>query len=390
VRTSTGAVIGLGGVVVLLLLGGGVASVILLSVNAARERARRMQCGNNTKQLMLGLQNYHDTFLYLPNGARNRTTKDMDGKPSWGPSWLVATLPFCDQQWRFNRLTALDAADPANDYASDAMLQLEHRQMIKYFVCQSSPLPEWQNLRGHELVVPSYAGIMGATDEIPPSAPSPLQDRPDAVTPTRQEVKDEIERVVAGPYNGFAAGNGMLLINESLTFAACTDGTANTIVVGEVSDFYFDDSGAKRNPALSTADSGDGAADAVGGWLAGNNLGLIPKPENWPGRPDSKINHIVFKKGPAIPQDRVFNLITIHHPVGTNNQASTQDKQPNWGTEGIGRCGLNNPLLSAHPGGAVVGYLDGHVQLLQKQTDTWIIRRLAIRDDGGFIPAEFL
>jgi hypothetical protein len=34
----------------------------------------------------------------------------------------------------------------------------------------------------------------------------------------------------------------------------------------------------------------------------------------------------------------------------------------------------------------MVGYLDGHVQLLTKQTAPFIIKRLAIRDDGGEIP----
>ena len=78
-------------------------ALLLPAVQAAREAARRMQCGNNVKQLALGLQNYHDTFLYLPYGARVRTTS---AGTSWGSSWLVATLPFCEQAPLYDKLYA--------------------------------------------------------------------------------------------------------------------------------------------------------------------------------------------------------------------------------------------------------------------------------------------
>ena len=42
--------------------------------------------------------------------------------------------------------------------------------------------------------------------------------------------------------------------------------------------------------------------------------------------------------------------------------------------------------IAAHPAGAMVGFLDGHVLLLTKQTASYIAKRLAIRDDGGVIP----
>ncbi len=325
-------------------------ALLLPAQRTAGGAARRMQCGNNIKQLCLGIQNYHDTFLQMPYGARNRTTPEND-EISFGSSWITATLPFCEQWPLFKKIDGSDYAAPANDYISDAVRQQAHNAKIKYLLCPASPLPEFEQIGGLQLLLPSYAGIMGANEH----------------TGENITAADRFQRIVAGPYGGTAAANGMLPINESLTFADCKDGTANTIVVGEVSDWYYDDSGTKFKPSLAVIDSR--VKIQPGGWLAGTNL-------------DFKIE----QGGQAVPANRVFNLITIEHSVGINNRGGKKDLHPNWGTAGIGRAGLNNPLISAHPAGAMVGFVDSHVQFLTKQTSPHVLKRLAIRDDGAEIP----
>lgn len=330
-------------------------AILMPAVRTSPEAARRMQCGNNLKQLALGLQNYHDMFGSLPYGARNRTLgPDDEGPVSWGSSWIVATLSFCEQKPLFDKLVAADV-EQASDYVGAAARGAAHNARIKYLLCPSSPLPEMETLGGLQLVIPSYAGIMGAKEHVPAANP----------------VIDPQFRIVNGPHGGWAAGNGMLPANELLTFNDCKDGTANTLLVGEVSAWYYDDAGKKFNPALAISDAGDGPHASAAGWLAGTDL-------------DSRI----ARDSPAVPANRVCNLVTLEHAVGTNNRGGKNDQHPNWGTQGIGRAGLNNPLLAAHPAGAMVAYLDGHVQMLTKQTDPFIIKRLGMRDDGGEIPAE--
>jgi prepilin-type processing-associated H-X9-DG protein len=43
--------------------------------------------------------------------------------------------------------------------------------------------------------------------------------------------------------------------------------------------------------------------------------------------------------------------------------------------------GANNPLLSAHPGGAVSLFADGSVRFLTEDTDIVTLKRFATRND---------
>ena len=77
----------------------GVSTALLLpAVQAAREAARRMQCTNNLKQIVLALHTYHDA-----NGAFPPLyTVDASGKPLH--SWRVLILPFIEQQALYKQI----------------------------------------------------------------------------------------------------------------------------------------------------------------------------------------------------------------------------------------------------------------------------------------------
>ena len=74
--------------------------LLLPAVQAAREAARRMSCGNNVKQLGLGLHNYQAAYNRLPMQLGG--TKTFDGNSTTTNrlylSYLVGVLPFVEQQ----------------------------------------------------------------------------------------------------------------------------------------------------------------------------------------------------------------------------------------------------------------------------------------------------
>jgi prepilin-type N-terminal cleavage/methylation domain-containing protein/prepilin-type processing-associated H-X9-DG protein len=81
-------------------------ALLLPAVQAAREAARRMSCGNNLKQIGLGLHNYHDTYKEFPHGHlytghHDGDMTDADGGTGFGWAWSI--LAFVEQGPLFDK-----------------------------------------------------------------------------------------------------------------------------------------------------------------------------------------------------------------------------------------------------------------------------------------------
>jgi prepilin-type N-terminal cleavage/methylation domain-containing protein len=83
-------------------------SLLLPAVQQAREAARRTQCRNNLKQLGLAIHNYHDAFNTFPIGNLFRGEPSGDFGPavnaSSGWSLFAYSLPYLDLANDYNRL----------------------------------------------------------------------------------------------------------------------------------------------------------------------------------------------------------------------------------------------------------------------------------------------
>ncbi|WP_162006534.1 DUF1559 family PulG-like putative transporter [Roseimaritima sediminicola] len=82
--------------------------LLLPAVQAAREAARRMQCGNNLKQLGLAMHNFHDTYQRFPAATHDPLFLDpqyrdyRSGRERW--SYAVLLLPFMEGQPLYDQL----------------------------------------------------------------------------------------------------------------------------------------------------------------------------------------------------------------------------------------------------------------------------------------------
>ena len=74
-------------------------SLLLPAVQAAREAARRTQCGNNVKQLGLAIHAYHSAHDRFPPGCTLSEHADHTGD-----SWHVFSLPFLEHDALADRI----------------------------------------------------------------------------------------------------------------------------------------------------------------------------------------------------------------------------------------------------------------------------------------------
>ncbi len=215
--------------------------LLLPAVQAAREAARRMQCSNNLKQLGLSLHNHHDTFRKFPYGMLRRQPnffphpEETAGDPTRQRRYglMHQLLPFMEQGNLYNRWDQLNF--PANRKATptgaDWVGDHFFRQIVPTLLCPSNPggplsepasFPDpddGQYFRGH------YYGCAG-TRGYPRGG---LVSRPSLYNPFAPATPDPTPSA-----SGYTAlSDGALLQNKQLNMGGLSDGTSNTIVLGE-------------------------------------------------------------------------------------------------------------------------------------------------------------
>jgi prepilin-type N-terminal cleavage/methylation domain-containing protein len=358
-------------------------ALLLPAIQAAREAARRTQCNNNLKNIGLGLQNYHDTYKVFPMGACRAT-----GPNRPGPSWWYGTLPFMEQRNMYDKIAALmrpgtqapryalsGGPNPPNGINAYPQVRDAIRKLVPdYMRCPSSPLPVNRHpTNGRSGCCPTYVGITGGTDIAPEPYPGadPYQQQAGGVPSYTQEFRNRGWRIQ--PANGRTQGDGvltasgMLTLNEHQNMAACTDGTSNTMIVGEQSDWLR-----HLNPNVSTAYHGDpgwSTWDGTSGWLTGTGRGSTisnSRGGTWGGAYTCNITTVRYKP----------DFKRCMDPSGSGNLAGC-DERHDWNSNGG-----NNPLQSAHPGGILIALVDGSVQFMSGTTDLGVLLRVAIREDG--------
>lgn len=319
--------------------------LLLPAVQAAREAARRMQCSNNVKQLSLALLNYESGFQKFPPGAIHATSPRAAGGTgnSFGPSFYGLLLPFMEQTALANQLTWIGrspgyigeggGSGPDNAGLANKAIVLAAGP-LPMMRCPSSAGPISVNGRD---AFAHYAGIAGCVDPV-----------------TFSETRLFNDGVL-----GLIAGGGMLTANKGVTMGNCTDGTSNTMLLGEMSG--------KLERLVAGTYSFVAASGTEHGWLMGTRVNGTP-PALDPG-----------KSG----DERVFNTVSIRY--SPNQEPFANQLFPGMGSN----VGANNPLSSSHTGGVTVGLTDGSVHFLSENIELETLKKLSSRDDGVPVNADF-
>ena len=197
-------------------------ALLLPAVQEAREAARRTECKNNLKQLALALHNYADAFTELPpsriysDGLGGSTCNDDEVEIVDSPghcttymSWTAMILPYIEQA---SVGGLIDYQKPWSDAANRKGVG----QSIKTFTCPSTPggsdRKDDFHLKG------GAAGDYGSMNE----------------------VKTKVYTDVLGiPYPGADKAAGVLSKGVGNPMSEITDGTSNTIMVGEAAGKPF-------------------------------------------------------------------------------------------------------------------------------------------------------
>ena len=282
-------------------------ALLLPAVQQAREAARRTQCKNNLKQIGLALHNFEGTFRAFPMGQRAGIQS---------ANWKVDLFPYMDQAPIY---ATINLADVYNNPQLKSLV-------MPAFKCPSAVVPDlqpaawvtWWTNNNHQ--VASYQGIMGAYPD--PSG-----------NPTSIYVSN---------YGGWWSDNGMLRANETTKFADCTDGTSNTIIVGE------------QSGRVGTQDYRNGYFTPWGSFTLASPISrLTPGQDTWG-----------------------MGLSCVAY---ANNSKTASGAGSDTSYKG------NTILNSEHVGGIHTLFLDGSVRFVSDNMNFLTFQYLCVRNDGKVV-----
>jgi hypothetical protein len=228
-------------------------SLLLPAVQQAREAARRTHCKNNLKALSIAVHNYMETFksTYFPEGIDFSATADS-APQMW--SWQVKLLPYLDQAQLYNKINLeTGIADSTNRGHLGAR--------IPGLICPSDPhggkpYDEKEGPFAASWSLTNYLGVSGADGVISGG-------RGSVYRPDQCRKLDKDHRVLTE--SGIFFGDSRVRIED------VTDGTSNTIMIGERGIPRGGEHGWWTGPGLACA-CPSGWSDVV--MPATDNLGL--------------------------------------------------------------------------------------------------------------------
>ena len=314
-------------------------ALLVPAVQKVREAAARTQCQNNMKQLGLAAHSYHGTQKVFPPGTNNHCNA----------SWAIYLLPHLDQEPMYSslNLSGLFYSVGVGTLLPNVALLKDFAP--KVFICPSSPLPAMicpEDLKvppaatawGGLVLAGNYVGIMGACDGANSVNEPGTGATSTRIVDNRPSFAAQLNR------GGITATNGVIFHASRITAVQISDGTSNTMMFGEQSDWGADPG--VNGTVIQPLDIRQTMRAGV--WSGSNLEGM--------------------------------SAVTVRYPINTKTRVNFQD--------GIARYGWNTPIQSAHSGGAFMVRCDGGVSFISNSMPFNVLKYLCVRDDGQSVSIE--
>lgn len=356
--------------------------LLLPAVQSAREAARRMECSNNIKQMMLGLHNYESTHRKFPAGRLSPDWKDASGtrasytnynsvdQSPGGGQWTgfrsvhSAILPFMEQA---NLYDLIDFSVPTavrlttNGEPSNANYEA-YSKAAGLFICPSDANT------GVIISENNYRWNFGGS------------------TPFAGAENTTANHNLSASINGLrSTGNGAFTIGDGLTAAAVSDGLSNTVFLAERTKGSGLDLAVQR-PTLADVVTTPGRANRL--WMPDE---LMQNCMTFGGGPDGFHFNSAGRWLPGTDFSNGwpfgFYSSTLYNHVAT----------PNWkyhdcaSWSAIADVPGEHAILSArsmHTGGVNAGNGDGSVRFHSDSIDLAIWRSLGTRDGNETVSLD--
>jgi len=308
--------------------------LLLPAVQKVREAAARAKCQNNLKQIGIAIHGYHDVYNAFPPSSSADIapwkTPSTAADANWGSSWMVHMLAFIEQtsvlsRWTFSGQSGWQVA--TNNATIKGLT-------IQNYRCPSTALPD---LNPYSATLPGAGGV-------------------GIMYTTYVAISGSATDVGVRTYGtNLVSTQGIMYANSKVKMTDITDGTSNTIMVGEQGNHLRD----ANNRIILGGTYGGASQIAVtsqgpDGWIQGCRITL-------PASSGSS--------------DMVYNSATVRYPI---NQIGM--------TLGAGGCsdnvGNNIPLSSMHTGGCNLLFGDGSVRFWSNATPLQTLSYAACRNDG--------
>lgn len=305
--------------------------MLLPAVQQVREAARRTECQNKLRQQGLACFNFESAFMEFPAGDQIGNLIRSNGRASRGSSWFIQILPFIEQQNVLNAIN-YDFNDIGGqrfdrDQDSNGLRDGIDLAPSEVSLCPSNDSPDWAR---------DYFGVQGGQEGFRPN-----------------------RRFTSDLGRGRVHDDGILGLTRGRSIGSITDGSSNTLMIGE-------------NSLMQVFGAESGGADGIVNAQPGH------APWWFGGGRGERATSVR-----AARQNEYAN--PARHVLTTNSPINSPDFFAGTVNPTLQGEAHNHPFSSQHPGGANFTFGDGHVFFVSDDVDTEVYREAASINNGGVL-----